>query len=401
MPYPFEGLAFQQVVNSASDLTGDLRSDTLYLVDGAVDVSAINIVVPVGGLSIQGLTFDTSSLVSTSNSHQIFTSPVGGSGNLLIRGLSLTASGTGSSAFALTDNNGNSAVEFTRVNFNGCSSLGYLDGYRQLLEDNTGRFGGSPELEFRNSWNGARITTSIVRGISGITSLFKTGAGLNFSGRFITDINCDLPATGALFDFSDSNITNDESLIVKGAFVTRAGVIDAADSTITPNINNTSVKSLWSDNTGLPNTKKYIRASVTTEVETTISATDTYYPLLGTFTVDKNSHFDMPANGQFRLLSGNGSYQFSGDLTIDGSANNVIDIRVTKSTDGGSTFPTEIFHVSRQINSLVGSRDVAFFPLNFIDNLVDSDIVRLEIENKTSTSNVTVELDSYFIVTAT
>ena len=109
----------------------------------------------------------------------------------------------------------------------------------------------------------------------------------------------------------------------------------------------------------------------------------------------------MPTNGQFRLLSGNGSYQFSGDLTIDGSPNNVIDIRVTKSTDGGSTFPTEIFHVSRQVNSLVGSRDVAFFPLNFIDNLVDSDIVRLEIENKTSTSNVTVELDSYFIVTAT
>ena len=108
----------------------------------------------------------------------------------------------------------------------------------------------------------------------------------------------------------------------------------------------------------------------------------------------------MPANGEFRLLSGNGTYQLLGDFVIDGSSNDVIDMRVTKSTDGGATWPTEITHIRRQVNSLVGGRDVAFFPINFIATLQEDDRVRLEIENTTSTSNLTAELDSYFIVTA-
>ena len=75
-------------------------------------------------------------------------------------------------------------------------------------------------------------------------------------------------------------------------------------------------------------------------------------------------------------------------------------MRVTKSTDGGTTWPTEITHVRRQINSLVGGRDVAFFPLNFIATLQEDDRVRIEVENASGTGNVTAELDSYFILTA-
>lgn len=84
---------------------------------------------------------------------------------------------------------------------------------------------------------------------------------------------------------------------------------------------------------------------------------------------------------------------------IDGNANDVIDIRVTKSTDDGATYPIEINHLRRQINSLVGGRDVAFFPINFISILSKNDRLRLEVENKTAGRNVTMELDSYLIVT--
>ena len=51
---------------------------------------------------------------------------------------------------------------------------------------------------------------------------------------------------------------------------------------------------------------------------------------------------DMPSNGEFRLLSGNGTYQIVGDLVLDAAANDVLDLRITKSTDGGTTWPTEI-----------------------------------------------------------
>ena len=77
----------------------------------------------------------------------------------------------------------------------------------------------------------------------------------------------------------------------------------------------------------------------------------------------------------------------------------MLDVRVVKSTDGGSTWPTEVNHIRRQVNSFVGGRDVAFFPINFVTVLAKNDRLRLEIANNSGTTNVTMELGSYFITT--
>ena len=388
------------LVKTAADF-GVVDSTKVYYIDGVIDMGSTSIEVPATGISLHGSTFDVSQLISSEDNYTMFTSPGGGSGNVLMHDMSITTSGTSSQVFGLTDATGFNAIEIEAVNFNNCTSLGSLTEYRQGLETGTGRFGGSPELEFIGAWvGGYRIDTSITISVTIPTALFKAGAGFAFSGRVKIGMNTDLPATGAFIDFSASNIVNDESLELSSCRITRNGAIDAADTTLYPNIDHNSVKSIWSDNVGVPNTVKYIKGNCTAEVETTVSVIDTYYPLLGTFTVETESHFDMPANGEFRLLSGNGTYQLAGDLTIDGSANNVIDVRITKSSDDGSTWPTEVTHIRRQINSLVGGRDVAFFPINFIVTLVAGDRVRLEVENKSGTGNVTMELDSYLIVTA-
>lgn len=393
------GLSNRIVVSQASDLSGQLDSTKEYFIDGVIDLSTQTIEVPAGGLTISGYGFDLSKLTSSTGSYSMFTSPVGGSGNLILKNVTLTASGLSSQVFNITSLDGTSALEIISVNYDNCTSLGEITGYRQLLETGTGRFGGTPELTFSGSWNGVRISTSIARNMTDFTSLFKAGTGLTFSGRFGTDINCDLPSTGALIDFAEANITNDESLDIEGAFITRSGVIDPTDTTIYPNIDETSVKSNWKSNTGIPNTNKYIKGYVSAEVLTTINIIDVYEVLLGTITIDRQVHFDMPVNGEYRLLTGTGSYQISGDISLEGTANNVIDIRITKSTDGGITFPTEINHIRRQINSLVGGRDVGFFPINFVTELNKNDRIRLEVENKTGTDNVTMELDSYLIIT--
>ena len=397
------------IVRTASDLSGTLDSTKVYYIDGVIDMGSQTIEVPANGLSIIGATFDVSQLTSSENTYDMFTSPVGGSGNLVLKDVGITTSGTGSSVFALTcEATGLSAIEIKVVNFNNCTSLGYLDGYRQGLESGTGRFGGTPELEFRNTWlGGYRTETTIARGMSNFTSLFKTGTGFNYAGRVILGMNCDLPATGAFCDFSASNIDNDESLQLSDCRMTRVGILDASDTTIYPNIDHTNVKCLWSDNAGLPVTTKYIKANITTETATTISAStgvspfvQTYYPLAGTFTVETNSHLDMPSNGEFRLQSGNGTYQIAGDFVIDGPTSDEVNLRVTKSTDGGSTWPTQITVVRREVNAFVGSRDVAFFPVNFITTLQEDDRIRIEVSNESTTGNLTAELDSYFIVTA-
>ena len=387
------------VVTSPEDLNGDLRSDVIYVIPDVVDMSGYIIDVPAGGLALRGYDFDTCKLTCSEDDYTLFYSLAGGSGNLILENIAIEVTGSNSKVFDLTGATGNEALEFVRVNYNNCTSLGDLNNYRQLLEDGTGRFGGSPDLTFSGTWNGARITTSITRNLEDGTTLFKEGSGLTFSGRFITDMNCDLAATGSFFDFQPSNFVNDESLLVQGAFITREGSLNADDANISPNIDETSVKSNWADNSGLGNTQKYIKGECTVEAATTIAAINTYYPLNGTVTIADSVQFDSPANGQYRLLTGNGRYQITGDLTLVSTANNQVDVRVTKSTDGGSTFPTEINHIGRQVNNLSGARDVAFMPINFIADIKKNDIIRLEVENKTAANDITQELGSYFIVT--
>ena len=390
----------QIIVKQASDF-GTISSTKEYFIDGIIDMGTTQIVVPSGGITIKGYNFDQSQLTSSENSYTMFISDGGtGAGNILFTDVAFEIDGSSSSLFGCIAATGLEAVEMNRVNFNNCTSLGFLDGYRQGLEDGTGRFGGTPELELRNTWiGGYRISTSIARDMDNITSMLKAGSGFSFSGRVKVSINCDLPTSGALFDISSSNVVNDESLELFDCRITRNGVIDATDSTIYPNIDNKSEKSIWGGNVGIPNTNKYIRSSITTEITTPIPSADVYYPLLGTYTVQDSSHFDMPSNGEFRLLSGNGVYQIAGDLVIDSNPNDIIDLRVVKSTDDGLTWPEEIFHIRRQVNSLVGGRDVAFFPINFLSSIVKGDRLRVEVENVGDDNDITVELDSYFIVT--
>lgn len=364
-----------------------------YFIDGVVDLSGFELSVT-NGINIKGYDYNTSVIKCTEENYTLLT----GGGNILIENVSVEISGSGSKVFALTGT-GNEAIEMNKVNFISCTSLGEITDYRQGLESGTGRISGTPELSLSGSWDGYRVTTSIVLGLSNITALFKTGIDLEFSGRFITDINADLPAVGALLDFAPENILNDESLLIQGAYVRREGVINANDSGITPNISEKDNQCNWKANTGVRNTKKYIKTSVTVEATTTIAAQDTYYPLLGTWLVSESSHFQSPSNGVYELLSGNGNYQVVGDLIIAGFANDQVDIRVTKSVDDGLTFPEEINHIRRTINNLSGIRDVAFFPINFIVELKDGEMIRIEIENKSGTNDLTAEIDSYIIVT--
>ena len=53
---------------------------------------------------------------------------------------------------------------------------------------------------------------------------------------------------------------------------------------------------------------------------------------------------------------------------------------------------------ARQVNNLVGGRNVAFFTVSSKLELDQNDYVKLQVSNETSTANVTAELDSFFQV---
>lgn len=388
----------QILVRTADDLAGNLSSTALYVLDGVIDFSGsgVQITVPAGGLNMRGQTKVISGLKSTDNSFDLFVSPPGGSGPLFAKDLHFEISGVGSSVMQLNAATGNETIEFHDVNYVNCSDIGEITNYTQVIETGTGRFFKTPTWTFSGNMDGVRISTSVVRLINNLDALFKAGTGLSFGGRFITDINCDLPSAGALLDFSPSNFQNNQSLLLQNCFITRNGVSEPTDSTITPNINQNSDKSNWQNNIGIQDTVPYLTANVTTAVPTTISALNAFTPILGTFTVTKEVQLSMPSNGEFAIDAGRGVVKVSGDIVILGTPGDALTLRATKSTDGGVTWPEELGRTRRVVNNFSGANDLAFFNVNLlITDLKPGDLVRVEVTNETTTNNVTMQTGSY------
>lgn len=391
------------IVRQASDLSGTLDSSKQYYISGHVDLSGsgVNIEVPAGGLTLVGASFDNSKLICSDAAYQLFTSPVGGSGNLLIRELAIEITGAGSSVYAL-ENSGFPAVELIRVNYNDCTSLGYIDGYRQGLESGTGRFGGSPELELRGAWAGGYfIDTSIVRSLdAGFTgTLFKAGAGFTMQSRFRSNQNIDLPASASILDFSPTNFPNPSTLDLEQMRVSRNGVVDATDSNLTPNVDNKDLCSSWTGNIGLKNTFEGGGLKVTSQTQTNIVAANTWYPLAVGSSVDVALvHFDTPANNELRLLGVQPrEYVISGYINLQGTAGDNLEIRVLRDTGAGTG---GLSTIGAQVISNPSGPDRANFVFSFNINLEQNYKFYFEGRNLTGQNNFTLETDSYWNINA-
>ena len=389
------------VVKQASDLSGTLLSTVVYFIDGVIDMGSQSIEVPAGGLSLVGSTFDVSQLTSSSAGYTMFTSPVGGSGNLLGKDLAFEASGAGSQVFDLVSATGFDAFEFARINFNNCSSLGTVDNYRQGLEEGSGRFGGSPSLTLKGAWlGGYRITTSIVRGLAGTMTapLFSAGAGFVMQSRFLTDINCDLPTLAAFCDFSPTNLPNPSTLQIQGAIITRDGASNANDANITPNISASDLSSVWRNNIGVKNTFVGGQANVIGELLTTINTINVEEDLAGTWIATGLEHFDSPVNGQLRHLGNDPKqYEVTFDFVLEGTASETYEIRLVKD-DGVSE--TLQFSQQRVINNLQSARDVGYFGGIAYILMNQNDVVYWKVVNTSSAGNCTLEDGSQFNVSA-
>lgn len=389
------------VVKTKEDLLPPLRSDVAYLIDGVIDMGSTPVEVPAGGITFLGHSFDVSGLISSADNYTMFTSPVGGSGNVLGADYFMQVTGANSKVFNLVSTSGFEAFEFARINFMNCTSLGEITNYRQGLETGTGRFGGTPTITLAGTWlGGYRIDTCIVRNLASNmnTPLFKAGVNLLITSRFVSDHNVDLPANASYLDFSEANFTNPSTLQLRNCLISRQGIFNAADNNITPNITRSSIYSSWRDNIGLPNTFEGVYAKISSEVATVVSATNTWYDVNGTWSFSDQQHFSETGNNQpVHIGDSPREFKVSGDLTIVSTANDVVELRILRWDTFLNDFVEEVKQ-RRQVNSLVGSRDVAFFTLIGNVTLDKNEFIKLQVRNDTSVSNITVEIDSYFIL---
>ena len=273
--------------NVATTLGGTIDSTKQYFLDGIIDMGTTQITVPPTGMTIIGLSFDISGLISSENSYTMFVSEsiAIGSGNLLGADYFVSVTGAGSKVYELYDATGFNAFEFQRINYNDCTSLGDIYDYRQGLESGTGRFGGSPSLTLHGIWlGGFRITTSIVRGLSSAMTepLFKAGTLFQMNSRFLTDINCDLPALAPFCDFIPADFPNESTVQFKGVIMTRDGVSNSGDTNITPNLSASDLVCDWDGNIGMNNTFIGGTLTNTVEAETTIAVAGVGVDMAGT-----------------------------------------------------------------------------------------------------------------------
>lgn len=391
-------------VSEPADLAGTLSSSVIYEIDGIIDFTGtgLNITVPAGGLSIRGQSFDISGLVCNDDNYTLFESAPGGSGNVLGMEYYVQVDGANSQVYDLTDATGFNAFEFDKLNYNNCTSLGEINGYRQGLEVGTGRLGGTPTLTLSGTWvGGYRVTTSIVRNLDAAMNapLFAAGTGFSMSSRFLTDINVDLGATASLFDFAPSNFPNPSTVQVIGAIIQRGGVFDPDDSTLIPNMDSGDICSLWKECVGIVNTHVGGRLTISAETTTTISTAGTYVDLAGTFTASDLQHYDSPANGQLRNI-GNTPREFVASLSVDisGGQGDEIGLKLVKWDDSASTFVDIGAPMVRTISNFIITTDKASF-VNIIPFELDqNDYVKFQVANLSDTTNVTAQLDSYVFI---
>ncbi len=389
--------------NLATTLGGTIDSTKVYLLDGVVDFSGtgLNIEVPADGINIIGSTFNVSGIKCTDAAYTLYTSPVGGSGDVLRERFFVEISGVGSQVYDLTDATGFHAIEADRVNYNNCSSRGELTGYRQGLETGTGYFGGTPELTLSGNWVGGYfIDTSIVRSLTNSAfTLFKAGVGFVMASRFRSNQNIDLPALASFLDFAPANFTNPSTLQLEQCIITRNGVSDASDTNLTPNVSAGDLVSSWTGNNGLPNTFEGGTIGVTTETATTITVDGQFEDLDATlWTTAGLQHFDNPSGNQLRHLGNSPrEYKVIASFALDSTANNTVSLRVSK-FDSSTTSTSTVLTQTRQVNNFVGGRDVAFFNININTTLDKDDYIFLEVANVGATNDITAEVDSYYVI---
>ena len=383
--------------NVAETLGGVIDSSKQYFLDGIIDLGTTEITVPTTGMTILGLSFDLSALISSEDNYSMFVDDAGaGAGNLLMTDLYLSVTGSNSEVYDLTDATGFNAIELNRVNFIDCESLGTLNGYRQGLESGTGRFGGKPSLTFSGTWLGGYfIDTSIVRSLTdGAYYLFTEGTSFSMASRFRSNMNIDLPASAGFLDFTDADFVNPSTLQLNEMIVTRNGVFNATDSNYTPNISRSDLASSWKNNYGMRNTFEGGRLKVSSENLTVISAGSTWYTLNANWDASRLEHFDSPSSGQLRHLGNSPrEYRCVLNFVIESTRDNVLGIRLRKWNESGSFFE-DFPEVRRQVNNLSGARDVAVFNFVFNANLDQNDYVYFQVRNNSGNNNCTLELDS-------
>lgn len=381
-------------VTKATQLEGTLDSSKLYFIDGVVDMKDTPIIVPFGGLNIEGASLNTSLLFSSADNYTMFACT--GGGDLSISNLGITVDGTGSRVFNLDNEENGGRIGWQSVNFTSCTSLGTISSYSQALAQNIGWRDCKDGLTCDGVWAGGwAILNSILLGSTFEGTLFKAGSSLRIGGSFRSNMNIlrlDVD-NGTFCDFSPSNIVLDA-----GFSLFNVRVNPLADAL--PNMPSTSVKVLIKDCVGLNNT--YVGATHQPQSDSvvTVSGANTLYQITAAVTLGDAFWFSTANTNGLKLDSSLPlEVTASGTLSFSGGANTSMSIQLRKFVTTSSSYVnigpeyTTAFSTSAVFGTTASN-------VSFSGNTSMSvnDRIEVWVKNNTNTDNITVKSGGQFQV---
>lgn len=384
------------VVNSKEDLL-NIDSSKVYIVDGAIDMGTQSVEVPEGGLSIAGLNGSraTSKLISTENNFTLFTVAPSGSfsGPVVTQSMTIDISGTNSKVYDLDNDENSHAIDISGVNYENCTSLGDLTSYRQLLLDDVGFIFIEDGITFNGTMSGGiAVLTTIAIGFPAAATMFKEGASFILNGSIRSDINfLSVDASSVLFDFQESNISND------GAF-SLTNVRTIATNAI-PNVPSSSVKARFRNCSGIDNTYIGGNFTVSSDVATTISTVNTLVKMAGTTTYDDLQWSQANGNNSIESISSlTYDIEVKGTLSFSGGNNDKMGLQIRLWDDSASAYVNVGPRYTATLNGGSGSTRVENLPFFANATLNENDRIEIWIENQTDTTDITADVGGFVAV---
>lgn len=389
----------ERIIQSADELAGTLKSDVLYRIDGLIDMGSTEITVPAGGLFLSGSDYFKSGLYSDDNNFILFKTASGiPTSNVRIQELNFWASGTDSKLLDLDGTGNFGAIEFNSCNlgdFAGqTTEIGELTGFRQFRTNDSGFFRAADGLTFSGAWSGGfRIGDSIALSTVGTMTLFKEGTSLTFGGRCVSDINASsLSDTTTVFDFQESNFTEDGTFQLNGAAFN-------PDATALSNIDETSTKVFFRDCVGIKNTRPGASMEFTTQATTALTQ-DTPVKASGTTTTNDDTWFGQTASNELTCQTSLAKdYRFDATIRIDGGPNDIINCQIRKWDESTSSYVV-VKEKAKNINNVIGGLDVADFTIIGTVELELNDRIEIWIENQSDNTDAVVLTGSEIILQA-
>ncbi|MEN2400604.1 hypothetical protein GKZ90_0012505 [Flavobacterium sp. MC2016-06] len=249
----FKEKSKDRIVRSKKDLINKtLLSNVNYIVDGIITLlTGEYVTIPSGGLKLTGYGFDLSQINKNVTGESIFKGPLtGGTGNFVTKDIQYN-SGLGR-VFDLNDIDNSHVIEMNNINFENCSSLGKIKGYKQFTGTAIGVYGCSDGLTLSGAWNGFSVDKLHVRTFGATGTLFKKDTDTVFSNRFVAEVNQSGVIGGKFSDFDDTIFSKNELFQITNSVFEVAGVINESNTTaLIPNISPNNSKSRWTNSLGI------------------------------------------------------------------------------------------------------------------------------------------------------